>query len=333
MKDANTIGTNGVGSLFATGTAYVCIPADVDRTQFIDRCYSTQTLFLRGEVGETFKDVFCPKNIIQDIVFPEEAGQRGSLVAWVKQPKHNTPLVVASFDLKSGLGAVVEERQIKLQRTSKSGNLVDIDGRADGATLDLTVASAENGKGKLKLKVVNPDATAEMDVYISGKAAITADSQVKLVSNTEILVELRKTNGDLLANFSYKAGVGFFLKDEWNNEIKTANHQVYLKEGSASGLQLELTNTILNLGKIGGSGTEPVPLGDKTVDVLNDIKSGLNSIATTLSAIALADTATASGLGLSYGGSFSTLAGTLTSLITTITAHIALVKSTKVKTL
>jgi hypothetical protein len=333
MNDANTIGTNGVGSLFATGTAYVAIPADLDRALFIKRCYSTQTLFIRGEAGETFKNVFCPKSIIQDIVFPATADKRGSMVAWVKQPKHNSPVVVAAFDLKNGLGAVYKERQIKLQKTSTSGNLVDFDAQADEATMDITVTSAEEGKGKFRLKVVNPDVTAAMEVYVSGEVDILADSKVSLRTTGEILVELLKANGDLLANFSYKAGVGFALKDEFDNEIKTTDQQIYLKEGSVGGLELELTNTILNLGKIGGSGTEPVLKGDKSVDVLNDIKGMLQDIATNLATIATADTATASGLGLSYGGTFATLATNLGISIATLTAHIALVKSTKVKTL
>jgi hypothetical protein len=73
--------------------------------------------------------------------------------------------------------------------------------------------------------------------------------------------------------------------------------------------------------------------GDKSVDVLNDIKGMLQDIATNLATIATADTATASGLGLSYGGTFATLATNLGISIATLTAHIALVKSTKVKTL
>lgn len=328
-----TTSTNGVGSLFSSGTAYVSIPSDLDREQFIKRCLKTQTLFLRGESGEKWKNVFCPSFIFGEIDFPETSDKRGSLVAWVKQPKHNIPIVVAAINLKGAIGAYSKERQIKLFKSSKSGSIIDLDGRADDASLDINVISSEENKGKIRLKIANPNKTAELDIYVSGQANIFAENRVKLVTNDEFLVELRKPDGDLLGNISYKSGVGFSLLDQWGNEFKVAENQIYLKEGSAGGLELELTDLIMHLGKIGGTGTEPVLLGDKTKTVLDDLISALNSINTQLATIATTDAATASGLGLTYPASFATLVTSLTTTLTNLSVNVLLVKSTKVKTL
>lgn len=328
-----SIGTNGVGSLFPTGTAYVCIPDNQDRTKFIQRCLKTQTLFIRGENGESFKNVFCSKTIIKDIEFPETAKERGTLVAWIKQPKHNHPIIIAALDLKTAIGNYYQERQIKFTKTNKAGSIVDIDGRVDDGILDISVVSTEDGKGKIRLKVANPDSTAKMEVYVSGEADLYAENKIKLQTKGEFLIELLKDDGTVLANASYKAGTGFKLKDEYNNEIVTANQSVRLKEGTTNGLELELTNSLLYLGKIGGTGTEFVLLGSKTEDVINTIKSILNSINSMLSTVGATDATVASGLGLTYAAAFTTLAGTLTTALSTLTTQITLIKSAKVKTL
>lgn len=335
-EERSNISTNGVGSLFDSGTAYVSIPSNIDRDKFIKRCMRTQTLFIRGESGEAFRNVICPKYLLKEIIFPIESNKRGSLVAWVKQPKHNIPIVVAAYELKDGFSDIEEERQFRNIKTSSSGNVVDIDGRADKATLDISVSSAENGKGKIKLRVVNPNQTAELEVYVKGQASIFADKKVKLSTNEEFLVELRDADDVVKSYISYKIGVGLVLIDEFGNEIKTQNGKFTVKVGS-SGRQLEVGSSVIHLGTIGGA-AEPVLLGNKTEDVLESIKDGLDQIATDLGGLATADAAALTalagtyGITLTYGTVFASLSTNLATLIGTITTQIALIKSTKTKT-
>lgn len=336
-NDRVTTGTSGVGSLFASGTAYVSIPDNQDREMFIKKCFKTQTLFIRGESGESFKDVFISKNLLHDIDFPENSKSRGSLVTWVKQPKHNVPIVVGVFDLKNNMSYITKERQVRFQRKSKSGNIVDFDGSADDASLDINVSSSEDDKGIIRFKINNPNQTAKMEVYVSGEIDVFADKKIRIASNEELLLELVKQDGSSLATISYKNGVGLALKDEYNNEIVTKSKSLYLKEGSGGGLELEVTDKLINLGTIGGA-SEPGVLGNKNETALNDIKGMLQKLITLITQISTQDAAGVATLSSSYGvvlNYVTLMASTASQLITDLaqlTADIPQTKSTKVKT-
>lgn len=271
-----SLGTTGVASgKDASGVAYVVIPEDQDRDVFITTCYRTQTVMLRDEMGAAWRNVFVTKDLLQQVTFPEKPDERGSPVIWVKVPKHNLPVVIGILDLKNIYSVIQEEHQFRLQQRSPVGNSVDFNARALSASLDLAVASTEDGKGSLRVKVTNPDQTAELDVYVKGNINVFADKKIRLGTNEELVVEIVKPNLDPLGLLTYKAGTGWTLKDEFNNEVTTTDGHVKIKEGSG-GKIIHMDQTTINLGQ--DSAAQPIPLGDTLKEKLTDLINAIKQI-------------------------------------------------------
>lgn len=270
-----SLGTTGVASgKDSSGVAYVVIPEDQDRDVFITTCYRTQTVMLRDEMGAAWRNVFVTKDLLQQVVFPEKSSERGSSVIWVKIPKHNLPVVLGVLDLKNIYSVIQEEHQFRLQQRSPVGNSVDFNARALSASLDLAVASTEDGKGSLRVKITNPDQTAELDVYVKGNINVFADKKIRLGTNEELTMEVVKPDLSPLGILTYKAGTGWTLKDEFNNEVTTESGHVRIKV--SDGKLIHIDQTTINLGQ--DNAAQPVPLGDTLKEKLTDLINAIKQI-------------------------------------------------------
>lgn len=257
------------------GIAYATVPNDVDRGNYIKDCFKTQRIMMRDEYGGSWKNVFVSKNLMNDIIFPDVSGEIGSCVVWVRVPKHNIPVVVGILDLKSAYNIVQQENQFRLQRRSKTANSVDLNASADDATFNISVTSTENGKGKLSINISNPDQTASIDVYVKGAIKVFADKKIELVSNEELLLDIVDDELNVKAKFRYKLGEGWELVDEYGNLLSFKDKKILVKEGT-NGKLVSITDSAVFLGE--DNATEAVVLGNKLVDVLNDLLTAIRQI-------------------------------------------------------
>jgi len=230
----NSIGRKSLGTTPVygvkdpSGVAYVVIPEDQDRSEYIKHCYMTGTLMLRNELGSTWKNVFASNSVMRDIVFPDKSTERGSLVIWIRIPKHNTALALSIVNLKNEVGLIREEQQQRFQKRF-DGNLVDFDMRAQRSTIDLSIGSAEDNKGVLRINVANPNKTAEFLTNVRGKIDYFADNSIRLGSYDEILLNILDEDGEEISHFKHKKDEGWSIKDQYDNVIHMRDGSISLK--------------------------------------------------------------------------------------------------------
>lgn len=276
MNERKSLGTQGaLGLKNSIGIAYIAIPKDEDRTDFIKTCLRTQTVMLRDESGGTWRNIFISAEALFNVEFPELPEERGTAVVFGKVPKHNLPVVLNTLVSKSILGILTEEKQFRLQK-KHGGNSVDFVGRAQSASVDLSIASVENGIGALRVNITNPDKTALLDVYVKGTSKVFSDKKIELGTNEEFLVSVTKPDQSPLAKIYYKAGEGLIIEDEFKNTIILSSGSVKIKEGSDTGKTIHLAESKINLGS--DSASEPVPLGDKLKGLLERLIDAINQI-------------------------------------------------------
>lgn len=269
-----SLGTQPVyGVRESSGTAYVVIPEDQDRDEYIKHSYLTGTLMLRNELGSTWTNVFATRTVLRDVKFPDRSTERGSIIVWVRIPKHNVILATAVVDPKNEIGLIQEEEQLRLQKKF-GGNLVDFDMRAQRSSIDLSVTSTQNGSGALRFNITNPDKTAKFNTYVRGSVDSFADNKQRIGSNNEILLDILDDSGENLGKLNYVRDQGWTTKDQYDNYVELRDGSISLKVGE--GKQIWITEQEINLSK--ENAQYKAVLGEKLKQKLEQFLDGVSAI-------------------------------------------------------
>lgn len=253
IKERKSLGTQGIPdfSNIHTGVAYIAIPEDVERSVFIRNSFNARTLYIRSESGDRWKNVFASDEVFRNVKFPETSDKKGSMVAWIKVPKHNLPLIVGVIDLKDTASIITEEGQVRFQKRTSEG-LVDFNMRAGIPEITMDVVSSVNGKGKLRLNVTNPNDTALLDVFVKGETELFATKKFTAKSNEEVRLDVVDELNNVLGSFSYEKIVGWILLDEFANKIETKAAGIFFNDGLNKGL-VKLVNTVQKINQLENS--------------------------------------------------------------------------------
>ena len=202
-NERRSVGTTGIpgGLPYPVGIGYVFIPYGVEREDYIKTCYQTNTVALRTEGGDFFKNVPVPDAIMTDIVFPEDVAlSNGSVVAFAVIPKHNAPVVFAVLGLKDALGRLVEEGQFKVSK-SMGDNSAGIDIHTKGSP---SVSVAATGAGsKITFKVASNDEDSKFEVLTKGDVEVYGSKHVRVFVGEEVSLELVDEKLEPIAHIRY----------------------------------------------------------------------------------------------------------------------------------
>jgi hypothetical protein len=205
-----SVGTTGLPGALASpvGIGYVVIPYGVERADYIKTCYQTETICIRTEGGDFFKNVPVSVDQMESIVFPKEVGTAtGSVVAFAVVPKHNAPVVFAVLGLKDTVGKLIEEGQIKLNKSTEQHS-VDIDMRTNGVAQVNISASGEGSS--MFFKLASPNADSVFDIKTKGEVNVYGSKLVRLFAEEEVRLELVDDKLEPIAHIRYNKGTGIW---------------------------------------------------------------------------------------------------------------------------
>lgn len=98
-----------------TGIGFIYIPMDIDRDDFVKKCFVRQQVSIMLEAGGAFHNCYITKECLQDVIFPQENGKLGSRVVYVS-PETSSSLMVVGVFPEPGSCDFLEENQ-KMIRT------------------------------------------------------------------------------------------------------------------------------------------------------------------------------------------------------------------------
>lgn len=235
------------------GVAYVMIPEDVDREDFVARCYRTNTVCIYTEQSEFILDVLIHPNILQYVEFPLQPNQLGSMISWVNISNHNKPLVVGLCPKNDDATGLMEHYFQLSKDTDKA--ISRITGRGNVGTLDFLVKGDEKDTGRINFKVINSQGQGKYQLEVDGDVNITADNKITLDSGDSVELIVSDPEQANETKITYKAGQGFSYKDEYDNEwiinsngVEVRTNKFVLGNGSDSAV---LYNKLVReLGKV-----------------------------------------------------------------------------------
>jgi hypothetical protein len=253
----------------SAGLAYVFLPKGVEREAFVNYCYSTNTVSFTTFENEIFHHVPVDADIMKRLEFPEKAGefQLGTLVVFLTLHKENYPVVVGTLrqNQKEVDISVLRENYWEIVK-SKGESSVCIS--LDGEEGDMSFSSDNPEGGFMEFRVSG--AEGAWKVSSTHLAHLFAKKKVLLETQKEFEILVRnKDDDEKTTSIKYQKGVGFTMKDEFENVIT-------IKDGEIS---IETKNYQLKADEIlFGSGKESLVLGETLKGELEKLISAIEKL-------------------------------------------------------
>lgn len=251
---------------YPVGIAWIAIPANISREEFMATCMRAGKVGLFFETGDYVWDVPVDLDVLQKIDFPYDYGELGSCVVYVNMPKHNTPIVVGVLSKDSEAQDYVED-VLKLRKfTNSAHSEIMLDGRNGGMT-QLHTSTDPNKPPKLFSMIGDKDVEAWVERRVWGQIFdyIIGDKNTYVSNSVEWIVRQAdyEDQESTQTVFGYYSGVGWNYSDEFENIWKMEDQKMTIDSPE-----------ILH----GANAEEPAVLGDTLEDILGDLLDAINAL-------------------------------------------------------
>lgn len=178
------------GEQWSAGIAYIACPNDIDRELYINLCYKNNRVSIKMEDGSMVNRVPIDEDVLNYIDFPNTPDELGTAVAYITEPQHQHPIIIARLMKSNQLGDG-RERMFRIRRQFR-GKLLSIDGDLDQGCMNINVTSGDK-VGKLQIILDNDADDCLFALEVAGNIDIrTTDST--LLTNKQQFKSIIKNN-------------------------------------------------------------------------------------------------------------------------------------------
>ena len=274
-----SIGIRGLPSgTLPAGVGYLIIPIGIDPDIYIEDAIRSGRVSMYGGLGHgDFHKVPVDREVLQRIKFPTKIGEHGSPVVWIKIPKHNSPVIVATLKHDDEFHQL-RQFQKRITKTDDEGNMVDIDLNPADALMRFTV----NAKNKdlipeISFKINGVDNSGRLIVEVQGEILMRANTRFVILADKKI--ELGVTGYDNInkarmvldstpSEDESNPVNRFLYEDEYNNKVYINEKKIQIKADDSSKITFGED----------GEKTEPLIKGETMKSKLEDILDAINQI-------------------------------------------------------
>lgn len=255
------------------GVGFIVIPSGVDIELYKEDVLRTGRVSIYGGLGHSFfHNVPIDREVLQRIKFPKKVGEYGTPIVWINIPKHNVPIIVACLKYEDDFHQL-SENQKRLTKTSKNGDLVDIDMNPEKGQLVVTVNGNTDGdRPKIIFRLNGKDNNGQYIVETNGEFLLRAEDRVVVIANNKIEMAVtdidNKSKARVVMNSSDDEGTDRLLyEDEFNNSVKVSESMIQILADDSSKIVFGNDEK-----------SEPLVKGNTVVDKLSSIIDAINAI-------------------------------------------------------
>lgn len=159
-----------------TGFGYVTIPEGVDRNKYVEMCFRKNRVTIIDDLaGNVIHDCYISKEVLANIEFPLEVGEKGMPVVWVSQTMQTVPMIIGSL---TGYNNVTlrSDAEIHFSKVWEKGE-VSIRGDAKDGSLTILVRGQEFSR--IKIAALGSEDSV-LDVFSNGNIDVTANKDINI---------------------------------------------------------------------------------------------------------------------------------------------------------
>ncbi len=265
--------------------AYIVIPTDIDRQDYIDSCMRKKTVSILTEGGEYINEVSVGKLAMQLIEFPKVDGNNsrnlGSPVCILNIAQKNKPIIVEVFDATDEFAMTIDNSLTLSKKTSDTNFNVSLLGNEGSGAISFYSNDKENG---FDVNINNKKGKAYFKMFVNGFLNLITKKRILLKSGEGIYIEIKDEVTD--ATTENKNKYTRLSVDNGNLIFQTGKVDPTTKEFVATDSSIvsvtDETIDIKHLKRVNiGSGKEAMILGETMRDFTNEIIGAISSITTT----------------------------------------------------
>ena len=181
------------GYMWSGGIGYISVPSDIDREKYIQDCYINSRVSIKCEDGSFFNRVPITTHVLDDIEFPQTSDQLGSCVVYIAEQLYQYPIIIGKLNKTDNISNI-KQNSFNINRICND-KVVNINGDANSGVINLTI-SAGGKKGIFNIDVDNDNDDCLMNINISGDVEVSSTKDIKLVSQTQFVSEIHKTQDE-----------------------------------------------------------------------------------------------------------------------------------------
>jgi hypothetical protein len=303
MKKSGAIPKKQSNDLGAITVGYVMIPVNVDRDGYIQTCYRTNRICVLVEGGLFKTDVYITNEAIQNISFPEKAGEKGTQVVIASGTFRNQPIIIGTVQGNDETPNWIEESvrfrksfgsTMMLFSMNPKNKKLDINITDTLEPTELSIIVGGNEEHKINLQSSGSvNVTASKKIKVTGYDTIEADiiipqDEVKDPGKDERKVTLNRDKFEVIRRVQDKQAQ-FVIDDQkiamnFNNEKESIliNENNIVLSYSEAQEQIQLAQNLIKLltgAKVEINGAaEPLTLANTLIQLLNNVQTQVTTL-------------------------------------------------------
>lgn len=249
------------------GTGYITIPLNMDREKFIQTCMVTGMVSILLGNSLRLDHVKINQSLLNQISFPENNKQLGSLIVWVNLPEIDYVTVISVLNKNSEVNSISNDNQFQIKKELK-GNIVEIFGDVKKGKLSINIDSIKEDFGEIDISVNNKNDTGVLNLNVDGEWNLNIgeiNGKIKDGIALEFKDPIEDKDKSLMVFLSKE---GLTILDDEENEMSFNNSEIILN-----------TKDKVIIGK----GEEVAVLGNVFKDFLSDLIDEISSATVTTS--------------------------------------------------
>lgn len=180
-EQINTVGMSlPVDEKYSSGIAYIAIPADFPRADYIADCYRNFRVSIHSDQDGFMNRVMISKEDLNAIEFPDDYKQLGSPVLYVTTPTNNQPYIVKVYAKDKELGDNYEN-QFKIGR-KYNDSFVEVSGNPKAGFLSIALNS-DNDQAQINISLNNKNYNGKLNIQVLGDLNIETTNNVNFNQN------------------------------------------------------------------------------------------------------------------------------------------------------
>lgn len=282
-----------LGSKIHINIGYIIVPPDVDRGAFIANCYSNEEVSMYPETGGiSYNRVKITPDSLQNIEFPEEGEDFGSMVLYFLHPVQRYPIIFGTLDKKNEC-KLLQWKQFKFLKSYK-GSEVSVLGDAVRSSLKIKVKGTGAKNSSFLIEVLDSENKGSLVLNVQGDIKLLCSTLSILNRDLEVIT---KNSVKLVSNAIQIRTLNFSVDcveertDKFKEELpEDSDVEVGLVTLKAKSLDMVIGSTIIHIEDSGDDdNSEPlisinngekgglINISDLT-DKLNNLVSEVNSL-------------------------------------------------------
>lgn len=162
------------------GFGYTIIPNDLDRDAYLLQVYQTGRVMIITSDNEIWKDVLVPNHLIDDLTFPQNAGEYGDLISWSSAIQFNQVQITGKYNKPGQFHPYLENVAVKRYPSPHSVVRV-VNGNIPSYSI-----SVEGERGEIEFKSKSAENTSAVSIKSDGTIQLTADERLRAIVENEV---------------------------------------------------------------------------------------------------------------------------------------------------